>query len=97
MPIETYDFNVLTVVIREMFPVKKCDGIYCNLNFKMFNSAFNQSSGFLTGNSYVLKQLRNFADGKGYGYEDGEGDGAGKFDFSSPDNYMYYNSDKKEY
>jgi hypothetical protein len=97
MPIETYDFNVLTAVIREMFPVKKCDGIYCNLNFKMFNSAFNQSSGFLTGNSYVLKQLRNFADGKGYGYEDEEGGGGGKFDFSSPDNYMYYNSDKKEY
>jgi len=94
MAIETYDFNVLTVVIREIFPVKKCDGIYCNFNFKMFNSAYNQSSGFLTGNNYVLKQLRNFAEGKGYGYDDGED---GELDFSSPANYLYYNSDKKEY
>lgn len=97
MAIETYDFNVLTVVIREIFPVKKCDGIYCNFNFKMFNSAYNQSSGFLTGNNYVLKQLRNFADGKGYGYDDGEGGRGGELDFSSPANYLYYNSDKKEY
>ena len=97
MAIETYDFNVLTVIIKEVFPVKTCNGIYCNLNFKMFNSAFSQSSGFLTGNSYVLKQLRNFAEGKGYGYEDGEDGADGKFDFSSPDNYMYYNNDKKEY
>jgi hypothetical protein len=96
MAIETYNFNVLTVIIKEVFPVKTCNGIYCNLNFKMFNSAYNQSSGFLTGNNYVLKQLRNFADGKGYGYDDGEGDGS-KFDFSSPEDYMYYNSDKKEY
>lgn len=97
MAIETYNFNVLTVVIKEMFPKRACNGAYCNFNYGMFNSAYAQSSGLLTGNSYVLKQLRNFAEGKGYGYED-EGDGTGgEFDLSSPSNYLYYNTDKKEY
>jgi hypothetical protein len=91
MAIETYNFNVLTVVIKEMFPRRACNGVYCNFNYSMFNSAYNQSSGFLTGNNYVLKQLRNFADGKGYGYEEEDG-----FDLS-PSNYLYYNTDKKEY
>lgn len=93
MAIETYNFNVLTVVIKEMFPKRACNGAYCNFNYGMFNSVFSQSSGLLTGNNYVLKQLRNFAEGKGYGYEE-EGDG---IDLSSPSNYLYYNTDKKEY
>jgi hypothetical protein len=95
MGIETYEFHQLTSIIKEIFPAKKCTQIYCRFNFNTLNSAYNQSSGLLSGNNYMLNQLRKFTRG---GSSDSENDGmGGEFDFSSPANYMYYNTDKKEY
>jgi len=91
MAIETYEFYQLTNIIKTMFPVKKCDQIYCRFNFNSLNSAYNQSAGLLNGNNYALKRLRNLGSG------DEDDSMEDEFDFSSPANYMYYNPDKKEY
>jgi hypothetical protein len=94
MAIEKYEFNQLTSVIKEVFPPKTCTQLYCRFNFNSFNSAFNQSSGLLSGNNYMFKQLQKFARG-GLGSDSDNMEN--EYDFSSPANYMYYNTDKKEY
>jgi hypothetical protein len=96
MSIQTYQLDQLTPIIKEIFPAKTCTQLYCRFNFNSFNSAYNQSSGLLSGNNYMFKQLRKFARG-GSGSDSDMDDMGNEFDFSSPANYMYYNTDKKEY
>lgn len=94
MAIETYEFDKLTQVIKDIFPVKKCDQLFCDFNFNSLSKYLNMTSGFLTGNDYAVKQVRTFGrgdpmDGTGGSIEDED-------DFSSPSKFLYYNTDKKE-
>jgi hypothetical protein len=95
MAIENYEFGQLTTVIKEVFPVKKCNQLSCQFNFNSFGRYFNMASGLLSGNNYVLKQVKTLGRGDG-----SEGDSISfadenAYDFSSPSNFLYYNTDIK--
>lgn len=98
MAIETYEFGKLTTVIKDVFPVKKCNQLSCQFNFNSFGKYFNMASGLLSGNDYVLKQVKTL--GRGDGDGDGDGDGSSfadenAYDFTSPSKFLYYNTDIK--
>lgn len=93
MAIETYEFDKLTQVIKDVFPVKKCDQLFCDFNFNSLSKYLNMTSGFLTGNDYAVKQVRTFGRGDPM---DGSGSIEDEDDFSSPSKFLYYNTDRKE-
>jgi hypothetical protein len=96
MAIETYEFGKLTTVIKDIFPVKKCNQLSCQFNFNSFGKYFNMASGLLSGNDYVLKQVKTL----GRGDRDGVGGDSSfadenAYDFTSPSKFLYYNTDIK--
>ncbi len=97
MAIETYEFGKLTTVIKEVFPVKKCNQLSCQFNFNSFGKYFNMASGLLSGNDYVLKQVKTLGrgDGDGVGGDSSSFADENAYDFTSPSKFLYYNTDIK--
>lgn len=93
MAIETYDFPILTQVIKDVFPAKTCSNpLFCNLDFNMLRKYMNLSTGLFTGNDYAVKQFQTLGRGDGTG---GLGGIEDENDFSSPSKFLYYNTDIK--
>jgi len=92
MAIKKYEFSEITPIIKEMFPEKSCEDMYCRFNMNSFGNLYSMTSGLLTGNSYALKQAKKLAKGEIY-----SSDSIDELDFSSPSKFLYYNPDKKEY
>jgi hypothetical protein len=92
MAIKKYQFEEITPIIKEMFPEKSCKDMNCRFNMNSFGNLYNIASGFLTGNSYALKQAKKLVKGEIYST-----DSIDDLDFSSPSKFLYYNTDKKEY
>jgi hypothetical protein len=92
MTIKTYEFYELTNIVKEMFPKKPCNEWYCKYNVGSLSEYYRLSSGFMSGNNFAFKKLRNFVKGK-----NGENDnnGGSEFDLSSPSNFLYYNNNKE--
>ena len=92
MAIKKYQFEEITPIIKEMFPEKSCKDMNCRFNMNSFGNLYNIASGFLTENSYALKQAKKLVKGEIYST-----DSIDDLDFSSPSKFLYYNTDKKEY
>jgi hypothetical protein len=89
MAIQKYEFSEITPMIKEMFPVKPCTEIYCRMNMNALRGYYNYSMGLGAGNKYALNRFKKFVRGGGNGDDD--------LDFLSESQYLYYNTDKKEY
>ena len=88
MAIQKYELRDITPIIKEMFPFKPCNDIYCRLNLNTLSGYYNYSMGLMGGNKYALNRLKSIVRGKS-----GEDD----LDFLSASKYLYYNTDNKEY
>lgn len=93
MAIKKYEFNEITPIIKEMFPIKSCEGTFCSFNANSLGNLYSMTAGLLSGNNYALKQVKKIAVGN-YGSGSGSDD---DMDFSSSSKFLYYNNDRKEY